>query len=89
MENSEQDISKVATIAPVKTLCPNCELWLVEIGVDRGDGSFFCERCEDLAKRFEQWEESLLGRANLDAPFYCRVCDQEPPELLGNWGLLR
>jgi len=35
----------------MKKLCPNCELWLVEISVSEGEGSFFFERCLDQENR--------------------------------------
>lgn len=88
VDNFELTLAVLATIAPMKTLCPNCELWLVEIEMDAGTGSFFCLRCEDLRDRFERGEDVILGRAILDAPLCCRLCDQDPAELHAIRGVL-
>lgn len=30
----------------MKTLCPVCELWLVDLNMVGGEGNFWCLRCE-------------------------------------------
>jgi hypothetical protein len=35
-----------AKLSRMKILCPCCELWLVELIVSDGEGSFYCLRCD-------------------------------------------
>lgn len=44
----------------MKIICPVCELFLVEVSMESGLGSFFCERCAESNRQLCSLEKPCV-----------------------------